>query len=287
MKSGEPSMTARLCAAARGAHLRLDRAPYVLEDALADALSGFTPDELATGSVEQLDQFQSPSTRATMTVRSRIVEDVVAENAAKRPLQYVIFGAGLDTFAYRRSLALQQVAVFEVDYASTQVWKRQKLAEIGVAVPENTKLIEVDFETEAFEDKLGSAGFDADLPTVFSLLGVSQYITTAAFRDLAARTTTLVSGHCELILNFIPPVDTLPDASAEAVRTIAKKSAERGEPFVSFYTWEQIEAVLTDAGFIEVEHFDPPKIRRLYFDGRTDGLIVGNVLRMARAIRPA
>ncbi|MEL7468126.1 MAG: class I SAM-dependent methyltransferase [Pseudomonadota bacterium] len=280
-------MTARLCAAARGAHLRLDQAPYVLEDGLADAVSGFTPQELVAGTADQLGQFLSPSTRATMTARSRIVEDAVAENAVRGPLQYVIFGAGLDTFAYRRSAELEHVAVYEVDYASTQNWKRQKLAEVGVAIPGNTKLIDVDFETEAFEEKLGGAGLDAETPTVFSLLGVSQYITTTAFRDLAARTTTFVSGHCELILNFIPPVNTLPDASAEAVRTIAEKSAEQGEPFVSFYTWEQIEAVLTDAGFIEVEHFDPPKVRRLYFDRRTDGLTAGNVLRMARAIRPA
>ncbi|MEM9063664.1 MAG: class I SAM-dependent methyltransferase [Pseudomonadota bacterium] len=280
-------MTARLCAASRGAHLRLDQPPYILQDVYADALSGFSPEQLAAGTADQLGQFLSPSTRATMTVRSRIVEDAVAGNAAKGPLQYVIFGAGLDTFAYRRPAALADVAVFEIDYASTQLWKRQKLAEIGCGIPENTTLIDVDFETESFEDKLLVAGFDRALPTVFSLLGVSQYISGKAFRDLAARTTALATKHCELILNFIPPVDTLPEASAAAVRSISEKSAEKGEPFVSHYTPEQIRTILLDAGFGQTDHFDPLRIRALYFDGRSDGLTVGNVLNMVRAIRPA
>jgi methyltransferase (TIGR00027 family) len=283
MKSDEASMTARLCAASRGAHLRLDKAPHVLNDIYAEALSGFTKRQLDDCSVEQLAQFRSASTRATMSVRSRIVEDAVAENAKRGALQYVIFGAGLDSFALRRPEQLAHVDVFEVDHIATQAWKQKRIAEHGIEVPANLTFVDVNFETEQFEEKLVQSGLQRDVPTVFSLLGVSQYISEVAFLDLAKRAVELITDRSEFIMNFIPPVETLPAASADAVRSIAAKSATGGEPFVSYYTADQLATHLRDAGFLTVSHLSPEYIRRRYFDGRADGLTVGNVINLIRA----
>lgn len=218
-----------------------------------------------------------------MSVRSRIVEDAVAEAAARGSLQYVIFGVGLDSFGLRRPSCLEHVQVFEVDHADTQSWKTQRLAEIQCPIPEGLAYVDVDFETERFEDKLISAGLQVDTPTLFSMLGVSQYISNAALEDLLKRTAALVTGRRQFVMNFIPPIETLPQASPDAVRSIATKSAVGGEPFVSFYTPEQLLGHLAAAGFSDVEHFGPDKIRHRYFSGRPDGLSTGNVLNIIKA----
>lgn len=284
MRDG-PSITARLCAASRGAHLRLDRPPWVLEDRLADILSGFSTEELLNGTAEQLDQFQSPSTRATMTARSRFVEDLVAEIAASGPIQYVILGAGLDSFAYRRPTPLTDVTVYEVDHPATQRWKQNCLRSAGYLVPTDIHFVEVDFETEQFDDKLRDAGLVADIPTVFSLLGVCQYLTRQAFEDTLHRILSVAQSRCSLAMNFIPPISTLPLESAKAIQGIAEKSAAKGEPFLSYYSPSQMAECLSVAGFETVTVSDPIALRARYFDQREDGLTVGNVLHMVSAER--
>lgn len=285
MKPGEPSLTARLCAASRGAHLRRDGAPKILNDIYADELSGFSAHELEAEDDDQLRDFQSSAFRVNMVVRSRFVEDALANLASRSRLQYVILGAGLDTFAHRKPEQLSQVDVYEVDHPSMQKWKLNRLRELGITIDSRLHFVPVDFEAEHFDEELQAANIDRSTPTLFSFLGVSQYISKPALENTATRALNCVDGYCEFIVNIIPPIETLPQRSATVMRSVTAKAASVGEPYLSFWKPDEIREFLVRAGFDDVFHFGPDKLRNQYCAGRDDGLAVGSVLNLVRAVQ--
>src|SRR5438046_8080354 len=115
--------------------------------------------------------------RASIVARARFVEDLVAEEVRRGVEQYVILGAGLDTFAQRRPEIASRLRVFEVDQPGPQAWKRQRLIELGYGIPEWLRLVPVDFEAgDAWWDRLVDAGFDASQPATVASTGVSMYL---------------------------------------------------------------------------------------------------------------
>ena len=172
MEPEQASMTARHSAIFRSAHLTVDGEPKVLNDPLAYAFSGIPDDhERGINSDYHRQPFLRPL-RAFMVLRPRYVEDALAVHFAHREAQYVILGAGLDSFAFRKPEPLQNVRVFEVDHPATQAWKRDRLRSLNVEMPSDVSFVPVDFEHERFSDKLSQYGFQPELPTLFSWLGV-------------------------------------------------------------------------------------------------------------------
>lgn len=239
--------------------------PKVLDDPIVLRLlgPGYTND------LERASHKVARNFRGFMAARSRFAEDLLAESVTKGLTQYVVLGAGLDTFAYRNPHA--DVRVFEVDFPATQEWKRAMLAEAGIAEPENLTFIALDFEHHTLAEGLAEAGFDFGLPAFFGWLGVVPYLTLEAIRATLKTIAGLPAG-TGVCFDYALDPDTLNPLQKMAFDALQARVVAAGEPFCSFFTPETVETLLREAGFTKVRHADALDLNALYFDGRADKL---------------
>src|SRR5665213_2889961 len=175
MEQAKPSRSALRVAMRRAAHQIYDAKPLVFEDPIAVPILGDTYAEEVRRTPTRPDRPFSVSLRAFLVARSRYAEDNLARAVARDVSQYVLLGAGLDTFAHRNSYP--GLRVFEVDHPATQLWKRQLLEAGGIAPPHRLTYAPVDFERESLPGQLLEAGFDPQAPSFFAWLGVVPYLT--------------------------------------------------------------------------------------------------------------
>ncbi len=209
MEASRPSGTAETTALMRALHLLLDDDPKIFADPLAEA---FLSPEQATVLKTPPQIFQTPemrSLRAVFVVRQRYAEDELAKAIARGISQYVILGAGLDSFAYRRSDLRQTLHVYEVDHPSTQQWKRQRLAELGIALPHNLTFIPIDFEVHTLAAGMAASPFKPHEPAFFSWLGVTQYLTTEAVLSTLQYVASSTAPGSEIVFQIILSPSTL------------------------------------------------------------------------------
>jgi methyltransferase (TIGR00027 family) len=282
MIEGRASLTAERVAVERAAHQLLDT-PLVLVDPLA--LRVIAPEAEASLREHPERHDASPiakPTRALAVVRSRIAEDEIAAAAAAGTAQYVILGAGLDTFAYRNPHG--GVRVFEVDHPATQQMKRQRLASAGIEIPSSVTFVPCDFSTQSAAERLGSAGFDTTRPAVFAWLGVVMYLDRAdamkTLRDIAA----LPRG-TSVIFDYALPLSAVPGIAGWFYRRVLARLAAQGESWRSFLEPQPLAAELAALGFRSVEDLGAEEIDRRYLADRRDGLKAGRVGRIAIARR--
>jgi methyltransferase (TIGR00027 family) len=207
--------------------------------------------------------------RAFMAVRSRYVEDQLAAAVAQGVAQYVVLGAGLDTFAYRNPFA--SLRVFEVDFPATQAWKRALLKEAGIAAPVKLTFVPLDFEHRALAAGLVDAGFDAGAPAFFGWLGVTPYLTLEAFRATLDAIAQLPAG-TGVGFDYALAPQTLSPLGRTAFDALANRVAAAGEPFRLFFTPSKLETELRQAGFQRIEQRDSDQLNEMYFKDRADGL---------------
>jgi methyltransferase (TIGR00027 family) len=264
METGRASKTALRVAIRRAAHQMMEH-PRILDDPIAVPLlgPGFARD------MERASHTVARDFRAFMATRSRYAEDRLADAVAKGVAQYVILGAGLDTFAYRNPFAA--LRVFEVDFPATQVWKREMLAEAGIALPGNLTFVPLDFEHKALAEGLAEAGFDAGSAAFFGWLGVVPYLTLDAFRATLNAIAQLPAGSAVSFDYALAP-ETLSPVGRKAFDALAGRVAAAGEPFQLFFTPQTLEAELCRAGFHRIEQLDSDHLNELYFKDRADGL---------------
>jgi methyltransferase (TIGR00027 family) len=260
----EPDNTAVRTALWRALHLEVDAPPFVLEDRIG--LQLVAPEQ---GWQQRGDMHPVGTARARASIlgRARFVEDLVVAEAERGVTQYVILGAGLDTFALRRPEVASRVRVFEIDEPPTQAWKRRRLVDLGIGVPDWLYLAPVDFETgQSWRDALEVAGFDASGPAVVASTGVSMYLTREANEATLREVASLARGST-LAMSFLLTKDLMD----EDVRQLMGARAS-GTPFISFYRPEEIVGLARDAGFSTAEHVSAAMLNERYFAGRTDGL---------------
>lgn len=264
MQTGTPSRTALRVAIRRAAHQIADPPP-VLDDPIAVRLigPGYERD------MERAMHTVGRDFRAFMSARSRYAEDRLAESVARGVRQYMILGAGLDTFAYRNPFA--DVRVFEADLPATQAWKHELLAAAGIAIPRNVTYVPLDLEHHTLAECLADAGFDTGAPACFSWLGVAPYLTLEAFRSTLRAVGSLPAGTAVTFDYGFPP-ETLSAARRVIFDRLAERVAAAGEPFRLFFRPEQIEQELRDVGFHRVEQVDHEGLNARYFKDRADGL---------------
>jgi methyltransferase (TIGR00027 family) len=252
----------------RALHLEVDPPPHVLEDDVGLKLAA--PDE-GWRSRPDMSPFTRPF-RASIVARARFIEDLVTEQAARGVEQYVILGAGLDTFAQRRPELAAQLRVFEIDRPGPQAWKRQRLVELGLGIPPFLRLVPVDFEAgDAWWEQLAAAGFDSGRPAVVASTGVSMYLTKEAIMATLRQVAALAQGST-LAMSFMLPIElTDPEVRAGVERAIEGARAN-GTPFISFFTPSEMLSLARDSGFSEVQHVSAAMLAERYFAGRTDGL---------------
>jgi methyltransferase (TIGR00027 family) len=247
---GQPSQTAMTAAAARAAHLLVDSEPRIFADSLAALLLGDKAETYLRYHREHGDHPLLAGTRAQATCRSRFTEDQLALAAARGTAQYVILGAGLDSFACRSELA-GRLRVFEVDHPATQQRKRALLAAAGLAEPPTLTWVPVDFEKDELIASLTAAGLDPAAPAFVSWLGVTMYLTAEAIGATLASLGRLAPGS-ELVTDYMLTAD-LRDADGVAYADLVMPDSERrGEPWLSFFTPEQMTGLLTRHGFTGV-----------------------------------
>ena len=264
METGHASRTALRVAQRRAAHQVLDR-PCVLDDPIAVPL---------LGPRFAIDRFRESSRiarafRAFMAARSRYAEDRLAECVAAGVAQYVILGAGLDTFAYRNPTP--RLRVFEVDFPATQLWKQALLAEAAIVPPASLTFVPLDFEHKTLAAGLADAGFHATRPAFFGWLGVVPYLTLEAFRATLETIAQLPSGTAVSFDYGLSP-QSLSPLRRIALNALAGRVAKAGEPFRLFFTPEQLDAEFRRAGFSRFEQLGSDEINDRYFAGRADGL---------------
>jgi methyltransferase (TIGR00027 family) len=257
MIEGRRSATAERVAMRRAAHQLYDQ-PLIFEDPLALRILS---EEAAARVRHPTEEEQTPFAqgfRAYMATRSRFAEEELALSVKQGVRQYIVLGAGLDTFAYRNPFP--ELRVFEVDHPATQAWKRERLHHAGIAIPDSMRFAPVDFERDTLEHGLEVAGFQRKQPTFFSWLGVVPYLTrTAAFATL-----TFIAGlprGSGVVFDYSIPREMMTENERRAFDALAERVARAGEPFRLFFDPQQLVADLRGLGYTEVEDHSTPAIR--------------------------
>ena len=263
-----PEDTAVRVALWRALHVEADAPPHVLEDEVGLKLAA--PDA-GWRSRPDMSPFTRPF-RASIVARARFIEDLVAAEVARGVSQYVILGAGLDTFAQRRTELASRMIVFEIDRPGPQDWKRQRLIDLGLGIPSFLRFVPVDFEAgDGWWERLAALGFDVARPAVVASTGVSMYLTRDAIAATLRQVAALAPGST-LATSFMLPIEMADPEVRPGIERAAAGARANGTPFVSFFTPEEMLALARDCGFREVQHVSAETLAERYFAGRTDGL---------------
>jgi methyltransferase (TIGR00027 family) len=264
-----PEGTAVRVALWRAMHVQVDPPPHVLDDEIGLRLAA--PDE-GWRSRPDMDPRGTSQFRASIVARARFIEDLVAEAAGHGVDQYVLLGAGLDTFAQRRPDIASGLQVFEIDRPGPQAWKQRRLVELGFGIPAWLRFVPVDFEADdAWWDGLQAAGFDAGRPALVASTGVSMYLTREANATTLRQVASLAPGST-LAMSFLLPIELAPSDVRTGFAQAAKGARASGTPFISFFTPAEMLSMARDAGFRAAEHVSAALLTQRYFSGRSDGL---------------
>lgn len=267
MSDREASHTALATAYLRAAHQLLDAEPRILDDPMAVRVLGSTAALRIHSAAERYRTAGSKALRSHVVLRSRFAEDRLDAAVRRGVTQYVVLGAGFDTFALRQPEWAGVLQIIEVDHPGTQTLKRSHLAGAGLAWPANAAFAAIDFERESLLDGLRRCHVSLTEPTLFSWLGVTMYLKEAAI-GAALRSMASFPAGSEIVLTFLQPETT----AATGLSPLAGRVTRVGEPFVSYFEPDAIAAKLIDAGFAEVEFLSPEQARARYFERRPPDL---------------
>ena len=274
-----PGHTATLAAVGRAIHAESER-PLVV-DHLALGLAGEAGATLMAQLTSQLPEASRQSFGLAFATRTRFVEDAVAQAIRDGIGQYVILGAGLDSFAYRRSDLSGRLKIFEVDRASSQAWKRRRLEEMGVAIPASVSFVALDHETDDLHSGLAPAGFDPSAPAIVSAIALTQYLAQPAIERILKLAASLPSGS-RLVVTYVVPANELSEMAAAGLAWTMSQAEERGERFLSLFSPADFDELLKRSGFSRVEEAGPRELVQTYLAARPDAQLTG-IERLATA----
>jgi methyltransferase (TIGR00027 family) len=274
-----PGHTATLAAVGRAVHSRGDRP--LLVDHLALGLAGEAGSALLAQLTSQLPEASRQSFGLAFAIRARFVEDAVEVAMQQGIDQYVILGAGLDSFAYRRHDLIGRLKVFEVDRGASQAWKRHRLEEMGVAIPDSVEFVPADAETGDLRERLAEAGFDSSAPSIVSAIALMQYLAHPAIEGILEFVGSLAPGS-RLVITYVVPATELSDLAAAGLAWTMSQAAERGEPFLSLFRPEELEDLIRTSGFKRVDQAGPDELVQFYLADRPDAQLTG-IERLATA----
>lgn len=264
-----PESTAVRTALWRAMHVQVDPPPHVVEDEIGLQLAAPSDDWRDR---PDMDPHATSGFRAAIVARARFIEDLIAEQADRGVTQYVVLGAGLDTFAQRKPEIASRLRIFEVDQPGPQAWKRHRLGELGYGIPEWLHLVPVDFEANApWWEQLAATGFDPGQPAVIVSTGVTMYLTKDATVATLRQIAGLAPGST-LAMTFLLPTELLDDADRPGLRASEEGARASGTPFISFYTPQEMLALAREAGFKDAHDVSGALLAERYFADRTDDL---------------
>ncbi|NBW80818.1 SAM-dependent methyltransferase [bacterium] len=264
-----PDSTAVRVALWRAIHVQADAPPHVFVDDV-----GFRLVEPAEGWKERPDMHpvHTRRFRASILVRSRFMDDLVIDSHRKAIHQYVVLGAGLDSFAQRRANECPGLKIFEVDKPATQAWKKRRLQEIGLQTSGALNFVPINFENAtSLWGNLAVHGFNKSTPAIVSSLGVSMYLTKNAIEDTLCDMSQLAPGS-RFVMTFMLPLELVDPEDQPGYRMSLRGAESSGTPFISFFAPEEMKTLAASCGFSQVEHFSTVTLGEKYFSGRDDGL---------------
>jgi methyltransferase (TIGR00027 family) len=267
--SSPPDNTALRVALWRALHVQIDAPPHVLEDEIGLQLAAPEPGWQQRGDMHPQGTSRY---RAGIVVRARFVEDLLRAELQNGVNQYVLLGAGLDTFAEREPDLASSFSIYEIDDPATQAWKRDRLGALGYAMPEWLHFVPVDFEKDSFWNKLLDAGFRADRPAVVSSTGVSMYLTKEANAATLRQLATSLAPGSTVVMTFLRPIDLADSDERPGIRMAEQGARAAGTPWLSFFAPDEIVTMARDAGFNDARHVSAEMLNERYFAGRPDGL---------------
>ncbi|MCB2185611.1 MAG: class I SAM-dependent methyltransferase [Deltaproteobacteria bacterium] len=264
MAEKSASRTALGTACMRAAHQLLDAPPLILEDPLAVRLLGPGAEKHIRETAASFREKNRLHLRSHVVLRSRFAEDRLARAVSRGVGQYLVLGAGFDTFALRNPAWAAGLRLWEVDHAGTQARKRELIAAAGLSLPAAATLAAVDFERETLAQSLARHGVSKDTPAFFSWLGVTMYLGQEAIVAVLSAVASFPPGS-EIVLTFAPPPGDQPSHYDQ-------RSAGLGEPWISYFTPEEMTDLLRATGFGQVELLTPDQAKERYYASRPDDL---------------
>ncbi|HEY4007491.1 MAG TPA: class I SAM-dependent methyltransferase [Pseudonocardia sp.] len=268
-RTAAPDSTAARVALWRAMHVQVDPPPHVFSDEIGLRLAD--PDD-GWRHRPDMDPEATLGFRAGTVSRARFIEDLVVEQVGHGVGQYVILGAGLDTFAQRRPEIASRLRIFEIDQPAAVAWKRQRLTKLGFGVPEWLRLVPVDFEAdESWWERLAAAGFDASQPALVASTGVSMYLTKDAIAATLRQVAALAPG-TTLAMTFLLPAELVEPEERPRLQAVKGKARASGTPFLSFFSPPEMLTLAREAGFRQARYIPSADLTQRYFTGRTDGL---------------
>jgi len=268
-----PSWTAVAVAILRALHELSDEPPKILSDPVIPKLLDAEVLQTAMRSEEWLHSPRTLALRSHVVLRGRYAEDCLRQAVERGVRQYVILGAGFDTFAYRQPEWAAPLRIFEVDHAASQRAKAERLQAAGFAMPANLELVAADFEASSWGETLAAGGLDLHAPAFFSCLGVLIYLPAESVRSIF-----------RLVASFPKPSEIVFTFSQGGVDSLAQHAAAAGEPWRTYHDPGALRAELSAAGFSTVTFLSPEEAQELYYRGRSDGLPPPRRVSIGRAV---
>lgn len=304
MKQNKSSMTALVAAFGRAYHSQYD-SPKIFNDDVAPKL--ISPQEFADirRNMVQGIAFFNPEIAErhpddpeailkwivqvqlspTPLARAAYCEAIVLHELSLGLKQYVILGAGLDSFAYRYPTLMERLAIFEVDAPATQASKQLRLRDAQLAVPGNLHLVPMDFTGEFSYSGLYKQGFDPEVKTLFSLLGVSYYLTKEENARLITELLAKVPSGSSIVLDYADEYLMEEQGVSGRVAKMVQMAAASGEPMQSWFSYSEIEELLAGAGLLVYEHLSPAEINERFFSGRSDAISAFETIHYVHAVK--
>ncbi|WP_342714928.1 class I SAM-dependent methyltransferase [Bacillus paramycoides] len=303
VKKGESSITSLVSAFGRAYHSEFD-SPKIFDDYVAkEFISQKERNDIETNMVQGIQFFNTDIAQQfqdnpqeilkwitqvqlspTPLARAAYCERVLLHEIALGAKQYVILGAGLDTFSFRHRELENEIEIFEVDHPSTQRFKKERIKEAELEIPNNLHFISMDFTKGFSSEQLRNEGFE-NKKTFFSLLGVTYYLTKEELSRLIERLFAMVPEGSSIVFDY-PDENLFKEKGlSNRVENMVKMAAVGGEPMKSCFSYNEMEALLEKAGLLIFEHLSPEDINKLYFEGRNDYLKAFETVHYVHAVK--
>ena len=301
MEERQAGITALITAYARAYHATHD-SPKIFDDFVADEM--YTPEEHAlfdqnlAANVKDIDPGlalshpdQATALARVMQLhycpitlsRSRYTEDCLEQSLQQGLEQYVILGAGFDTFAFRRPELADRLQIFEVDHPVTQAQKRQRIAYAGWDLPAHLHFVPVDFAKESLADALQRSPYNPEKSSLFSWLGVTFYLTGEVVFDTLRAISGLAPNGSAIIFDYIDTDAFVPEKAGKRIQIMQRTAAMVGEPMKAGFNPQALAGKLAEVGFQLEEDLGPAEIEKRYFQGRRDQYHAFEHVHFARA----
>ncbi|EPC8418103.1 class I SAM-dependent methyltransferase [Bacillus wiedmannii] len=303
MKKGEASVTSLVSAFSRAYHSEFD-CPKIFDDYVAkDFIPQKERNDIETNMVQGIHFFNTDIAQKfqnnpqeilkwitqvqlspTPLARAAYCERVLLHEIALGAKQYIILGAGLDTFSFRHRELENKIEIFEVDHPYTQAFKIQRVKEIEYEIPNNLHFISMDFTKDFSKQKLVNEGFE-NKKTFFSLLGVTYYLTKEELSSLIENLFEMVPEGSSIVFDYPDENLFTEKGLSNRVENMVKMAAVGGETMKSCFSYTEMEALLENAGLLIYEHLSPEDINKLYFEGRNDYLKAFETVHYVHAVK--